>query len=755
MNHILRIVKTRVLKCILGITALLFNFTAFSQNQVIKGIIYDSFETPLEGVYVYNTTTELHTHSLENGTFSLPQCTIKDTLFIKLLGFETQKKIINQQDVTSVLKVILKPKVFQLDELILKQEIDPMSVINTIDSKTNPVNSSQEVLRKVPGLFIGQHGGGGKAEQIFLRGFDVDHGTDIAISVNGIPVNMVSHAHGQGYADLHFIIPETIKKVNFGKGPHYAEQGNFNTAGYVAFDTKEKFDTNLLKIELGDFNTYRTLGLFNLLDDSSKEKAILALEYLESDGPFESHQNFNRINLSTKYTTLLSDDNKLSIGASHFSSRWDASGQIPERAVDSGFISRFGAIDDTEGGNTSRTNLYINHHKFLSDNSILKTNAFYTNYDFELYSNFTFFLNDPVNGDQIKQYEARDIFGFNSTMNTKTTVGNAKIDYNLGLGVRNDQINDNELSRTLNRSDVLEIISLGTVNETNIYGFIDATLSYNKLKITPSIRFDYFKNLYEDNLEETYETQDIKKAIVSPKLKLSYDFGDNITTFIKSGIGFHSNDTRVVVAAGGEDILPRAYGLDIGINWKPFPRVFLNTTAWYLGLDQEFVYVGDEGIIEPSGKTKRLGIDLSGRYQLNDWLFFDSDFTYTDAKSVDEPGGQDYIPLAPELTAAGGISIDNINNFSGGLRYRYLGDRAANEDNSITAEGYTVLDANLSYTIKKITLGLSVENLLDTEWNEAQFATESRLFNETESVEEIHFTPGTPFFIKGKVSIEF
>ncbi|WP_438710248.1 TonB-dependent receptor [Aquimarina muelleri] len=737
------------------ILLLIFCMESHAQNKIIQGAIQDYFETGLAETYVYNSTTEQHTHTLENGVFSLPKNNVGDTLVVRLLGYETKKIKLKESDFTTFLTIKLNPKIFQLDELILKQEIDPMRLINKIDIKTNPVNSSQEVLRKVPGLFIGQHAGGGKAEQIFLRGFDVDHGTDVAISVDGLPVNMVSHAHGQGYADLHFVIPETIKKVDFGKGPHYADQGNFNTAGYVSFVTKEKFNTNQLKLEIGDFNTFRTVGLFNLLEASGKQNATLALEYIESDGPFESSQNFNRINVNTKYTAQLSGNAKISFAASHFTSQWDASGQIPVRAVDNGLISRFGAIDDTEGGETSRTNISATYNKFISDKTTFKTTAFYSHYDFELYSNFTFFLNDPINGDQIRQREDRSIFGFNSKINTKSIIGDTEVDLNVGIGLRNDDSNDNELSRTLNRKETLENISLGDVNETNAYVFTDASFNVGELEITPAVRLDYFKNLYQDALQNKFKTQSATKTIVSPKLKISYNAADNINIFIKSGIGFHSNDTRVVVQRNGNSILPKAYGVDAGVSWKPFSSLFVNTTAWYLGLEQEFVYVGDAGIVEPSGETRRLGIDFSARYQINDWLFLDSDLTYTHARSLDTPENQNYIPLAPKVTAVGGLSIDKFKNFSAGIQYRYLGDRAANEDNSMIAQGYTVVDANINYTLKNITMGVSLENIFDTKWNEAQFATESRLNNETQPIEEIHFTPGTPFFIKGSITYNF
>ena len=203
------------------------------------------------------------------------------------------------------------------------------------------------------------------------------------------------------------------------------------------------------------------------------------------------------------------------------------------------------------------------------------------------------------------------------------------------------------------------------------------------------------------------------------------------------------------------DRLPAAFGVDIGTIWKPTPRVWLNTAIWYLFLEQEFVYVGDEGVVEPSGRSARQGIDIGGRFQLTDYLFFDSDFTYTLAKAIDEPDSSDRIPLAPVTTAAGGFTFQLPNKFSASLRYRYIGDRAANEDNSIVAEGYFITDFNTTYTFKNLSLGLNIENIFDREWNETQFATESRLFEEPESTEEIHFTPGTPLFVKGMVRYRF
>jgi hypothetical protein len=733
------------------LTFLLFLIGLVSHSQVQKGTIVDEFGNAIENAYLVNTNSDSHAHTDELGKFNIDKTGLGEFLSINALGYKKAKfEVINPE-----IRIVLEDDIFRLNEIVIQQKLSAMNVISTIDLETTPVNSSQEILRKVPGLFIGQHAGGGKAEQIFLRGFDIDHGTDIAISVDGMPVNMVSHAHGQGYADLHFVIPETVEKIDFGKGTYYADKGDFATAGYVAFQTIEKLNKSSISVEAGQFNTLRTVGLFDLLGKQKKQSAYIATEYILTNGPFDSPQNFNRVNLLGKYSAILDDNSKFSISASQFASKWDASGQIPERLVNNGTISRFGAVDDTEGGTTARTNINATISKPIDENTFLKANAFYSNYQFELYSNFTFFLEDPINGDQIKQKESRDLYGMNAELNKKIKNNDWDVLFQLGIGFRADATTDSELSHTLNRSTTLERIKLGDIDEVNSFSYLNSEIKLGKLLINPAVRLDYFKFNYQDKLAPIYNTQSETEVKVSPKLNFIYSQNNDLQFFVKSGIGFHSNDTRVVVQNSGKQILPTAIGTDIGTIWKPFPKLIVNSALWYLYLEQEFVYVGDAGIIEPSGKSKRMGIDLGLRYQLNDYLYFDVDANYTYARSIDEPNGQNFIPLAPDFTSTGGLSFQKWNGFSGGLRYRYLNSRPANENNSIVAKGYALADFNVNYTYNKVTFGISIENILNTKWNETQFATESRLQNEINSVDEIHFTPGTPFYMKGKISYRF
>jgi hypothetical protein len=726
----------------------LYSLTGYAQQ--VEGRVTATDRSPIMGAYVTHLNSEHHTHTNELGNFLLEGAGAGDSLQITYLGYRTARIAIPEDGQVTV---ALEESFFDLAAITVRPDLRSLNVATDIDARLRPVFNAQEVLRRVPGLIIGQHAGGGKAEQIFLRGFDIDHGTDVAISVEGMPVNMVSHAHGQGYADLHFLIPETIEKIDYGKGPYYADRGNFATAGYVDFDLKESLEGSEVTAQIGSFHTVRAVGLFDLLE-GERSNAYLATEYILTDGPFTSSQHFNRLNIMGRYTTQLAAGGKLSFLASHFESKWDASGQIPVRAVESGRIGRFGAIDDTEGGYTGRTNLAGEFLRVVNRNTFVKTNAFYSRYDFELFSNFTFFLEDGVNGDQIRQAEDRELFGFQSEVTHSFTTSGGEAAVRGGIGLRYDNNDDVTLSRTRNREERLERLQFGDIDESNLFAFAAADLEWGNLLINPALRLDHFVFNYVDKLQTTYDRQEQRKTALSPKLNFLYTLGQRSQLYLKTGIGFHANDTRVVLDRSADDILPAAYGADLGGTFRPTERLFVEAALWYLFLEQEFVYVGDAGIVEPSGRSRRLGVDLSARYQLTDWLFADLDVNYALARSVDEPEGADFIPLAPDWTSAGGLNVLR-DRFTAGLRYRYLANRPANEDNSIVAEGYTVVDMNADYRFGPLTIGFIVDNLLDVDWNETQFATESRLFNEVDPVEEIHFTPGTPFAIRGVLQYRF
>lgn len=739
--------------------ALLLSLRSTAQ-QTVRAVRIQNQETrlPLADITVHTPDFSFIRISDENGWVNLrglPAGT--NRLYFSGLGFATLELALDS--ITDQQVISLRTRISSLNEVVVNATARKgvFHTISDLDIHVRPINNSQEVLRIVPGLFIGQHAGGGKAEQIFLRGFDIDHGTDIQITVDGMPVNMVSHAHGQGYADLHFLIPELIQKVNFDKGPYFADKGNLATAGYVEFKSRDYLERNFIKTEAGQFNTYRLVGGVNLLSEqqrNAQQSLFLAAEASYTKGYFDSPQDFNRFNGLVKYHGKISPRSYLTLSASAFSSRWDASGQIPDRAVDDGSIGWYGAIDDNEGGKTSRYNFNALLSTELENGLRWKNQLYYSRYQFELYSNFTFFLNDPVNGDQVRQKEQRNLLGFNSTIEKEQEWGTMKTKFQGGAQVRMDATGNSELSRTKARNQVTNPIMIGDIRELNAGLFAEEKLYLNpSWDLSLGLRGDYFSNQYNDKLFPA--TLRSHSFIVSPKLNLRYLVNKNIQLYWYNGKGFHSNDTRVAVQQQGKDVVTPAWGSDLGAVWKLSPKLVLQTAFWYLWLKQEFVYVGDEGVVEAGGKTERLGWDAAIRYELMPRLFADADLNITKPRALGLPGPESYLPLAPRITSTGGITYRQAAGWSGSLRYRYMGNRPANETNSVKAKGYFITDASINYNRKNWEAGLAIQNIFNTRWKETQFDTESRLQQEPSPVSEIHFTPGTPFFARLSFSFYF
>jgi outer membrane receptor protein involved in Fe transport len=636
---------------------------------------------------------------------------------------------------------------------------DAVDLITQVDRQLRPTNSAQDLLRLVPGLFIAQHAGGGKAEQIFLRGFDCDHGTDFSVNIDGMPVNMVSHAHGQGYADFHFVIPETIDKLKVFKGTYAAQYGDFATAGAGEFTTKNNIGRSMVKTELGRFDTYRALAMIDILQGKhlltkNNENFYAAGEYNFTNSYFENKQNLSRFNFFTKYSAQINARNFFMASVSSFSSSWNASGQIPDRAVSDGVVDRYGSIDPSEGGNTSRSNINLSLSTQLANGALLKNQAYYCRYKFNLYSNFTFFLIDTVNGDEINQREnGRNTYGYKTSYEKNSMLFGRTLKSVAALGTRIDE-GDLYLAHTVKRA-FLDTISAGHLYQQNAYAYIDETLWLSgKLSLNGSVRFDYFDFSFRSFL---YDSLSGRKQVpkVSPKLNLTYDHSSRLQLYVRSGYGFHSNDARSVVVNTSRNSVPKAFGYEAGSIFKPLPGLIVNAALWGLDLQNELVYVGDAAVVEISGATRRLGADVSLRWQLFRNLYADADINYNYARYRNLPKGENYIPLAPSLTSTGGLSYRRDKGINAALRYRYMKSRPANEDNSVVALGYFLLDATVNYTTPKYQVGISVENLLNSKWNQAQFNTESRLKSESQAYTGLHFTPGTPFFIKGSFSIFF
>lgn len=620
------------------------------------------------------------------------------------------------------------------------------------DFALRPRSSAQDMLRAVPGLIIAQHAGGGKAEQIFLRGFDADHGTDVNISVDGAPVNMVSHGHGQGYADLHFIIPETIEQVDVVKGPYFARYGDLTTAGAVTFITADSLKENLVKLEGGQFDTYRAVTLLRTPASASGLQAYFGGEVYGSKGYFDAPQDFHRLNLFAKVHAPLAGNGSISGSVSSFGAGWDASGQIPQRAIDRGETGRFGAIDSLEGGATSRTTALVRYKS--GGSAPLTITGSYTDYRFRLYSNFTFFAADSIRGDMIEQTDSRSILALKAENDILYDFAGVPMRTRFGADLRNDDIqvglyHDSARVR-------LETTREARIHQRQIGPYAEQEIILPWAQILLGLRADYF-NFDVENLKESGVAPEglAQQFVLSPKANIAVPVGDAFAVFLNSGFGFHSNDARDVVQEGEKRTLPRAFGAEIGLRYETPDRMFAGSAAaWMLDLESELVYVGDAGETEASGKTRRQGIDLEARLTPVDWLSLGVDATISRGRSVDDPEGENFIPLAPNFTLSAD-AIAKFDPFSAALRLRMVDDRPANETNSVQAKGYSILDASASYQIGMVELFVNVENLLDVEWNEAQFDTESRLPGEPKPVSELHFTPGTPRSIRGGVAVRF
>lgn len=784
------------------LVSLSFNLQAHNAGNIIGKVIDSKSRIPLTGAVIHLSNSIISTTSDLNGKFEFKNIQIGTyKLVFSFTGYGTMNQdVIVKEDSTASVSVNLVESVTGLNEVTI-QGIRPITAssskeIRTIDMQLKPFRTSQDMLLMVPGLFIAQHQGGGKAEQIFLRGFDCDHGTDVSVNVDGMPVNMVTHAHGQGYADLHFLISETVDEMDVNKGPYLANIGDFYTAGAVNFKTKDILESNLLKIEVGKFNTQKYTFMFQPDNGGSEQNGYLAMQYHHSDGPFVNPENFQRMNIFGKYFFQLTPNSRLSFSASGFSTGWNASGQIPERAIKQGLITRFGAIDNLEGGVTNRKNINISYNFRSSSGSEYEIKTYFTQYNFKLFSNFTYFLHDSINGDMIEQNEHRTTQGLASNYKFASSWFGFNQLNKIGGGYRGDLI-DIQLWHSPNRIR-MNNFTYDLVDEQNLNcWFQQEFVVSSKVRFVWGLRHDFFTFSKDDKAGSSLDSINNGlphasgtsfQSVFSPKANVIISPRRNLNIFINFGQGFHSNDARdVIIGAKVAELsnswkneglsssqidnrlirnnfdpdmrnigtLPKATAGEIGIKTKVLNKLHLSFSGWYLYLNKEYVYSGDGGTTELSNPTERKGIDLEGRLPIYSWLWADVDLSYAKGAIKNLPEGQNHIPLAPTFFATGGISVIRDQGLSAAIRFQHLNNRPANEDNSVVALGHTLINACLSYKYHQTTFAINGENLFNTNWNEAQFATETRLKGEHQGKTDLCFTPGNPRNFQFSLSYRF
>lgn len=630
-------------------------------------------------------------------------------------------------------------------------------VIQGRDFELRPRGRPDDILRVVPGLVIGHPAGGGKAENYLLRGFDADHGTDIALFVDGLPVNLRSHAHGQGYADLHFLIPETLKQVDVLKGPYWVEYGDFATAGVVNFVTLDTVPENIAEAAGGSWGTQRYLTL--LSPTRARLKTLFAVELYATNGPFDRPQEYKRINAFAKASAALTENVDASVWVSYLKSNWFASGEIPERAVRQGLIDRFGSIDNSQGGNTQRFNGNADLRWRLSDADTVKIHTYGQYHQLDLISNFTFFLNDPVNGDQIEQFDRnRAVAGLDTQYEHRGAALGAPLTTTAGFQLRLDRprvILANGADRHL-----LQTTQDVSIFETSYSPFLKLeAIPFPWLRIITGARGDFFHFNVHNNLVGASDQPNgsATKAIPSAKANLIFGPWYETELFANFGTGFHSNDARAVVTNPSLPALAQATGWELGVRSRILPRVEVSATYWWLNLASELVFNGDAGTTEPSGASYRQGVEFVLKAKLLDWLTFTGNVTSTNARFANGNA----VPVAPRVTAFTDFTARFPWGLSASTTMRYLGNRWADENRHQTARGYTLFDFGARYRYKlggKVSLDafVNVENILNVDWRDTQLFYTSRLRNEPpQGVPDIHDAPGNPRTIMGGLALRF
>lgn len=746
----------------LSLAAILFcGLTAKAQ---ISGIVKDNTDQKnIPGATILIVESGRGIVSNENGVYNLGHLTPGDyTLKITSTGYEPlTKKIKITAGNANTYNISLKPNLLNLSEITVSAATTRPgeNKMDMLAMQLQPVKSAQDLLRTVPGLFIAQHAGGGKAEQIFVRGTDNDHGTDFAIFFDDIPVNMPTHAHGQGYADMHFMIPEVVGRASFFKGPYDAALGDFSISGAALFQSLYKLDRNVAKVEYGRYNNQRALVMLqsperNHLVKKWNDNAYIAADYSYNDGYFINKLHFKRLNLFGRYNAHLSPATDLTFTASGFNSSWDASGQLPLRAINAGKLDRYGSIDPSEGGSTSRVNLSVKTSTKLGANGTFNNMLYYTKNNFSLYSDFTFFMTDTINGDEIRQWEARDLFGYKGTYNRFDSIGRTGLQTEIGLTTRTDlpdRGRDHVKQRVLLNQDAVNAAQI-----TNYSFYIKENWQFHpKWHMQLGLRNDVFDFNYEDKLDNSNNGSKVVYRF-NPKLHLYYDVSDNVTLFAKAGTGFHSNFIQAVVSKDlPANPVPTSYGADLGTNFKVGQRALFSLTGWILYVGSEYRFVSDDGSFEEIGNARKIGMDATIRYQLSNVLWADVNVNYAHGILIDAPKDANQLPLHPKWNSTGGLTYKHPGGLNASLRYRYMGERPATEDGSVKSASYFITDAVLKFTRPRYEIGVYAENLFNTQWAEAQFYDESRLKGEAEPVYDFHITPGTPLFIKGSLSVYF
>ncbi len=678
--------------------------------------------------------------------------------------------------------------------------------IPSSEFELRPRTSPTDILRSVPGLLAVQHQGGGKADQLFLRGFDADHGTDVALYIDGVPINLPSHAHGQGYADLNFIIPEAIERIDVEKGPYDPRWGDFATAGAINLVTRDTFDASSVQYTLGMYPTIahravasgRFVGIAapKLPGWAHKLHPWIAFEAGYDQGPFQHAEHLERYSLFAKLSYDLGPRTLVGLFFQSYGSGWIGSGQIPAREVAAGRLSQFGSEDPSEGGLTERQMLtaFLRHQGEANE---VDATVYLTRYRLSLWNDFTFFLADPVNGDEIEQDDARLFGGAKLAWHFHRRWHGIAFRTTLGAEARDDGIAVNAYHAESQNGDFRQRLAPYRTlrdDQLDLAAYVEEDVVFTRwFRFVGGLRTDYF------GFDVGGDSSGVRQFyVLAPKASAIFTaIRETLDLYLNFGIGFHSNPAEIALRDGQPSAdgtftyhaIPRLYGGEVGARAHLFQRVDLAAAFWASYLESETVFDADVGGFEPAEPARRLGFDFTAQGRILRWLFADVELAQSSATAVPNSGNGGAIALAPRLYMTGGLTVQHPIGVRAGLRFRYLADRPAFDETSaeyqqygvktlpngapnpdydparVTAQGWFILDAYAAYRWRFLEAQVAIQNLLNTSWREAQFGNESCTRDEAYNpananygvcgvtlaqtarvgVADVHFTPGVPF----------
>ncbi len=604
-----------------------------------------------------------------------------------------------------------------------------------------------ELLEAIPGVIVSQHSGEGKANQFYLRGFNLDHGTDLRTTLDDMPVNQRSHSHGQGWTDLNFLIPELAARMDYKKGPYSSTTGDFSSAGSAAITYANRLRQSIFSSTVGEHNYQR--ALLAASPDFADGSLFYALELMHNDGPFIQGDNFKKINAVLRYSEGFAN-NGFNLSAMLYRGSWNATDQIPLRAVENGSLDPYDAIDHSDGGQAHRYSLSSVWRRTNNDEAS-KVSAYLIHNQLDLFSNFTYFMDDPINGDQFSQPDKRVTSGINASHTWHSHLYGNNTDLTLGSQIQNDNI-FNGLNKTRERQTV-STVRRDHIKELSIGLYADMSTRWSEyFRSNLGLRLDRYQfQVQSDRLENSGKTSD---QLLSPSASLVFGPWKQTEFYFNLGRGFHSNDARATLTRLDPQSLQntevslglvRSYGQEVGLRSEWLPRLQTSISLYRLDFDSELNFVGDAGTTEAGRPSRRHGVEISTSYQASNWLNIDLDAAYARARYRDADIATRHVVGAVEGVAQLSATVDKLGAWSGALRLRYFGPRALTEDNLVRSRPSSTLNGRISYKFSpSVKLELEGFNLSNRRDSAIDYYYASQLKNEAVAKEDKHFHPIEP-----------